>query len=40
VGPVACYAIWENGQIELKRISYPLPRDDGQDRPHASGAGH
>jgi protein phosphatase len=23
VGPVACYAIWEDGQVELKRIPYP-----------------
>lgn len=23
VGPLACYAIWEDGQIELKRIPYP-----------------
>ena len=22
VGPVACYAIWEDGQVELKRIPY------------------
>jgi protein phosphatase len=24
VGPVACYAIWEDGQVELKRIPYPF----------------
>jgi protein phosphatase len=23
VGPVACYAIWEDGRVELKRIPYP-----------------
>lgn len=23
VGPVACYAVWEDGQVELKRIPYP-----------------
>jgi putative phosphoesterase len=23
VGPVACYAIWEDGQVELKRMPYP-----------------
>lgn len=23
VGPLACYAVWEDGQIELKRIPYP-----------------
>jgi predicted phosphodiesterase len=23
VGPVACYAIWEDGQVEFKRIPYP-----------------
>jgi putative phosphoesterase len=24
VGPVACYAIWEDGRVELKRIPYPF----------------
>jgi putative phosphoesterase len=24
VGPVACYAIWEDGQVELKRMPYPF----------------
>lgn len=23
VGPVACYAIWEDGRIDLKRVAYP-----------------
>jgi hypothetical protein len=26
LGPVACYAIWEDGQVELKRIPYPCKR--------------
>jgi putative phosphoesterase len=24
MGPVACYAIWEDGQVELKRMPYPF----------------
>ena len=24
VGPVACYAIWEDGRVDLKRVPYPF----------------
>jgi putative phosphoesterase len=30
--PLACYAVWENGQISLKEFGYPIQKTSGQIR--------
>jgi putative phosphoesterase len=34
--PLACYAVWEDGNISLKEYEYPLKRDDSRDFAYAA----